>query len=253
MMDTAELRRAFTLSEIISDRIKKFREDRVQQIMQNRTPVLLPTGPKLILHLIPVESYAARLSFTPTALQSLMPKLRPLATTAGYSDRINMDGVVFCDSVDHRKQSFGYVQIYRTGVIEVVADDIVNTIPGDQQQIPYFITHYEKYLLDRLPEYLEAQRTLGIPPPVWLFLTLSRVRGMSINRRRDLFPKPPIDRDILLPETEIADLAGDSFPIVKPLFDIIWNAAGFPRAVSFNTKNESIPPAVIWKTKTTCR
>ena len=42
-MDVAELRIAFNLSETITERIRKFRENRISNIFANETPYLFPT------------------------------------------------------------------------------------------------------------------------------------------------------------------------------------------------------------------
>jgi hypothetical protein len=91
-MDTSELRRAFTLSETIYERIRDFRQGRVAQIIKGETPMPLSPGGKLILHLIPVGSFRSRQLFdvrTKTQFQILFPSL-------GRVDdgRLNLDGYV---------------------------------------------------------------------------------------------------------------------------------------------------------------
>jgi len=70
---------------------------------------------------------------------------------------------------------------------------------------------------------------LNIDLPVLLFLTLVGVRGYSMTDEVNT-----IDRDILLlPEIIIEEsydiIAKD---ILKPCFDSIWNACGFPRSLN---------------------
>ena len=237
-MDTSELRRSFTLSETIFERIKEFRALRVQQIASGDIPVRMETGAKLMLHLIPAESFSARLSFPPSTLENAGEPLRTLGSTQGATSRFNMDGVVRADMADHRHESYGYVQLFRNGVLESVARDITHP-RSETDTTRCFETNFELYLIRQLPTYLKYQQTLGIPPPVWLFITLIDIRGTVIHIDRNPFPKPPMSPETLyLPETEILDFAIDPFAILKPQFDMIWNAAGYRECLSFDTKQQ---------------
>ena len=56
-LDAGELRNAFTLSENLNDKIKRFRESRISSIFANETPVPFQGGAKLVLHMIPFISF----------------------------------------------------------------------------------------------------------------------------------------------------------------------------------------------------
>jgi hypothetical protein len=67
------------------------------------------------------------------------------------------------------------------------------------------------------------------------------MKGICIKLARDHNPKPPIDRDdLLLPELEIADYAANPFNTLRPLFDMIWNAGGYPKCLDFNEQGEFV-------------
>jgi hypothetical protein len=76
-------------------------------------------------------------------------------------------------------------QAFRNGIVEVIADDITFTFPDDPSKAPYYRTHHENYLKAKLPEYLSAQKALGIPLPLWCFLTLTGMEGVRIKLARD--------------------------------------------------------------------
>jgi hypothetical protein len=45
----------------------------------------------------------------------------------------------------------------------------------------------------------------------------------------------PIDRDTLtLPETVVEDLNSKPENILRPMFDLVWNACGYPRSRNFD-------------------
>ena len=63
-MDVDELRSAFNLSETRIERIKKFREDRIQQITAGKTPIKLTHDyGRIILHLIPISAFEPAKSY----------------------------------------------------------------------------------------------------------------------------------------------------------------------------------------------
>lgn len=76
-METAELRQAFTLTETTLQRIAKFSQSRIEALARSEAPVLMPNTPKMILHLIPLESFSGRVSFTPDQLKSASNEVCP--------------------------------------------------------------------------------------------------------------------------------------------------------------------------------
>ena len=152
-----------------------------------------------------------------------------------------MDGIIKVEHWNMNDPSNGCVQVFRNGIIEVIAHDITFLHPDDLEKRPYFRTHHVNYIKQRLPDYLNAQKSLGIPLPVWCFLTLTGMKGVRINVKNNFNPAPPIDRDVLwLPEIEIMDYAADPLTTMRPLFDIIWNSGGYPKWLAFNDQGEWI-------------
>jgi hypothetical protein len=47
----------------------------------------------------------------------------------------------------------------------------------------------------------------------------------------------PIDRDsLVVPEILVESFDFDAAQIMKPAFDTVWNAAGFPRSMNYDEK-----------------
>jgi len=74
-------------------------------------------------------------------------------------------------------------------------------------------------------------------PPVVLALSLIGVRGLQMVRS-DIFGynySEPIARDtLLLPEAWIEDLSAPAGRVLKPLFDLVWNACGREGSPNFD-------------------
>jgi len=99
--------------------------------------------------------------------------------------------------------------------------------------------HYEWTLTQEnqfFKRLLASLRGVGVQPPVWCFLTIAGVKGARIPTD-DHFPDEnrAIDRDtLMLPECVIDDLEVDSSVILRPMFDLVWNASGFTRSFNFD-------------------
>ena len=126
-----------------------------------------------------------------------------------------------------------YAQLYRNGVIEAVDGSSLAPWGSDNKFIPS--QTYEQRLLRHLPQYLQTMREIGCGLPIFIGLSLTNVRGfcMATNsfHRREV-----INQDtLILPEAEVTDYGADATAILKPLFDIIWNACGHPSSLNFDT------------------
>jgi hypothetical protein len=221
-MDTSELRRAFNLSETIFEKIKGFRKERVRLIMEGETPVPIVPGPVLAMHLLPLSAFATRADFSVDTLKNKSSSLYPL-DAQDRRCRINIDGVVI-DSMAKRS----YIQLFRIGMIEAVLSNVVYSTAGDNPGRWLKIGPIQDALLGMVSICLQTYRGLGVHPPIWLFLTLTQMKDVGIMSDSSFYEPRTIDRDLLyLPEALIDDLSMDALTVLRPQFDMIWNAASW--------------------------
>ena len=232
-LDTNELKNAFNFSQTLTEQINKFRTERISQLVADNLPLPFYDGGKIILHLIPLESFSPsyRLELTSSIVKP--EKLRPIYSH-GWSHRINLEGILSY-SGGRDDKSHSYIQLYRNGIIEAV-EGLILSDKGDNKIIPSIT--YELELLKSLTELLQMEKELGVNMPIAIFLTLMGTDGyeMGVDRARfwtDDYYK--IDRDILnLPETIVESYDVDPKSILRPMFDLIWNACGFERSYNFD-------------------
>ena len=96
---------------------------------------------------------------------------------------------------------------------------------------------YEQYLIKAVQSYLKGMKGLGLTPPVSLSLALLGCKGsyMSVDIQQRPHNWHPIDRDtVLLPDVIIDSLDVDVPQEMKPVFDAVWNACGFPRSFNYD-------------------
>lgn len=126
-MDVDELRIAFNLTETIAERIRKFRIDRVSNIFADETPIPLYQNPKIVLHLIPINSFNPAQKYAIDSIASHSGRLSPIYCS-GWNHRFNLDGFLTY-SGDRNDKSHSYVQLYRNGIIEAVEGSLLESTP----------------------------------------------------------------------------------------------------------------------------
>jgi hypothetical protein len=230
-LDVSELRLAFTLSDSINDRIKKFQENRIAKLLANETPTLLNDTPKVALHLLPIGS------FDPTTTYDIKPigpaDLRPMRAM-GWNDRLNIDGLLtFSGGGDGSDPSHAYAQLYRNGIIEAVTTSAF--MYSDKGKRIANIS-LEKALIEALPGYISVQRRIGVDVPIAVFVTYIGAEGYLMNSDHEFRQKFPIDRDVLqLPECLIESFEDvNPVNVLRPMFDLAWNACGYSRSLNFD-------------------
>ena len=107
--------------------------------------------------------------------------------------------------------------------------EVVRIIPGYK---------YEQEILSVLPKYLSIQQDLGVEPPFIIMLSFLGVKDYAVVRDNYFGSQPTgdtIDRDsLLVPEVVVENFESDLKEIMRPIFDAIWNAAGWPRSMNYD-------------------
>src|SRR2546421_770826 len=247
-LDVAELRTAFELLGTMAERIRDFRAERLSRIGSGEeAPALLDEQtPKLILHMIPSSAFNPSVSVDIKALNdySKWDLMRPLVvwdTQPDTSIRFNLDGIVrsaqwIRNAAAPVSIPAGYVQVFRNGIVEIV-DVTILGINGDKKQFLGEI--FELRLLQAVKKHIELQQFLGIELPVFIMVSLLRMKGYKINRGG----YPPncteeIDRtNLIIPEVVIDTFDGGNdhiAEVMRPVFDTTWNAANYASSPNYN-------------------
>ena len=232
-MDVTEIRAGFLMAEAIPERIRRFRDDRLSKIVAGETPLPMGSGAKVILHLLPVSSFSKPENVDVAAVWRDRNQLPPLGNT-DIRGRMNLDGcVTFPYIIDGVCPS--YTQLFRNGTIEAV-DGFALT----GKDIP--AGGCESDIISGVCAYLKLFRQLGIEPPVIVMLSMIGVKGCGISTGpQPLQPSfvPIVDRDVLLlPEVVFQDLGDEPASVLQPIFDALWQSAGFERSPNYNATGQ---------------
>ena len=237
-MDVQQIGSAFSMSESLPERIRQFRDDRLAKIRAGETPMRLIEGAKLVLHLVPLESFGGDSQLD---IAQIGDQFQPLKGHA-IDRRINIDGVVSYSLVQGDDALFvDYCQVFRSGRLEIVEGALIRS--HNNQQIMGSST-YEPAVIEAVPKYLRALQDLGVSCPIIVMLSMLGTLGayIWIDNTVSRNMTTTIDRDVLLlPDVVIEDYNCDIPKTLRPAFDAVWNASGYPRSINYDENGDWSP------------
>lgn len=249
-LDVSELRTAFILSETTTERIRNFRAERLSNIVAGVMPTRLDEkAPKIVLHIVPFGAFDPALRFDVNSLYGQRDLLEPfawqprdipnfLARQAALDNRYNFDGFLISRFFTDWNSPAAYTQVFRNGSLEAL-DTSILARSGDRRII--YGAEYERRLLLALKRYLDAQKSLGVEPPLFVMVSLLGINGYTIEHYSPSEPSSHIDRaDLIVPEIMIDRFDIEIAEAMKPAFDTIWNAAGWRRSMNYGEDGKSL-------------
>ncbi len=230
-LDVGEIRAAFLLSESAAERCRDFRLDRLSKIQADETPLPMAEGPKVALHICPIGLASQRVALDSDTVNKLLRTAGSLSPVceSGYNNRYNFDGFLTYTTSESAGLASAYLQVFRSGCIETVNHRILKYYKA----IPSI--DFEDGVIKSLPRYFEALKVLNIETPVFVMLSLVGVLGFHIATRHSIGHQlNEIDRQTLIcPEVLIEDFNSNVEAQMKPAFDAVWNAAGWPGSLNY--------------------
>jgi hypothetical protein len=227
-MTLSELRTAFTFSESIVERTRKFRDERIAAITAVEGPWGYLNKPLAVFQIVPFAGIAGAINIdfsNYAAFRRLSPLPAERDGCIMQGDlRYNFDGVVMRQGIDW------HTQLFRNGCVEYAT-----TAFFEQSMSPFYLDAwlYQIDVLRVLARFSALNLTLGVAPPFMLLFSilnaanfyLRTAEGWPINI--GALSKHQIDRDrIFLPEVIWSDFSTDPIATLKPVFDCLWNSAG---------------------------
>jgi len=240
-MDVTEIRWAFGSSETLPEKIRAFRDGRLAKIIAGDTPVAMMARNLVVLHILPVMAFVAadKIDVTRVDASQLPPLYLPNRAAHGWDKRLNLDGLLTYTRSSEATCLY-YTLLFRSGAIEAVDIVTLYAEAGAQKTVSL---DYEPTITFILPKYLDLLRQLAVTPPVFLFLTMIGVKGYTMPvEARKFAPNDVIDRDILsLPEVVVDDFSRSPEVIMKPIFDAVWQSAGFRGSWNYDNQGKWAP------------
>jgi len=259
-LGVGQLRDAFRRSQALIDEVAQFKANRIKFASNGFAISKLPFNGNAmtLLHLIPIGAFdVERKQYDTNSVfreeKVLVPMFRTgnagfLGSDPTIRSAFNFDGVKKCcfykfptkSELDASERTVSYpytcAQLFTNGIVEAIERIKLNTEKHIQNQKRIDISSYEEGLINALRNYLETLQKLRVAPRIFLFLTLCGVKGYELGRSlSSTMLGGQIDRDTL----EIAASPIDTYnikpeTILKPCFDSIWNACGYPESLNYD-------------------
>jgi hypothetical protein len=225
-MDYEQLRNAFDRTSSLIQRAHEFRTERIAAFRRGEPVVLMDKGPKCIVHIIPLQGVSR-------------PPILDVAKVyhAGFPWRlphwqsmrktVNLEGLLVSLTAAKGNYSPGYVQLHRSGALEVVQIGDAQW-EKERKLIPSAVV--SRFYRFAVAEGIKRIAALGVQGPALVGWSFTQIQGYTFAP--DDFPPtsdPLNDRDHLtLPDHLIADLArvSDVDEIARPMLDMLWQAFG---------------------------
>jgi hypothetical protein len=216
------------IDKLTISEIREYRATRIVKIKKGETPKPLDNNnelSKIVFHLVPIKAFAPSMIFNLSGLQKDLNSVKPIYSSV-WNGRYNFEGFfIYGHSLTNASGSIGsYVQVFHNGIIEAV--DLRLLLEGYIEG-PVFT----QGLTEALIRYLSCQQKLGVEPPIFAILSMIKVQGFKLIIGRESFGSQKFDKeDLLFSELQIDDFNPDPNQALKPLFDMVWNAAGLPES-----------------------
>lgn len=232
-LDVAELRSAFVYGNEVAERIRRFRLERAYAIASNEGALPTKEGAKVVLHLVPLSSFAGTIELALSRRTQV-----PILGRSGYNPMPVLEGMLNHSGADHDDSPVGsYTLLYRTGIIEAVI------VEAFEEQGRKFISlpAIEDALASTLPSYISLLETQGVTCPLYLFLSVVGASGYhpwtadssayraARRQQRD---------QLLLPELVLDDFSCGSAGVLRPLFDRLANTFGFEQSLTYRVDEQ---------------
>lgn len=237
-LDIRNVRELFVLSETMVERIRNFRNARINAIEEGEPYIPQNFGdiPKTVLHIVPIGSAA---SFQAFDISTLSKMFRDSFAKYGF----NMEGIFGINQMSGRV--YDYFQVCQNGTIEFVDGELV-----DGNGILSALNFESRLFNEIVPRIVTFQKALGVNPPYIVMLSLmgignhklsltkcqrERLRktvGDSMYHRQEHvhFDRP----SCMFPEIVIESLESANIHLeMRPVLDVVWQAAGLPRSFSY--------------------
>jgi hypothetical protein len=228
-----ELRAMFTIGSDAVNHARRFRDLRLHEITS--TALIRPLqGPgRLIIHLVPLAVSLSSFQIDVSRAFSIGQKFNPMGAL-GRSARFNLDGFI---NERGGEKNLGYTQVFRNGAIEATKGSIVGGNDADENRYVH-AQKFEQDIVEALPQYFSGLSQLGVSPPIAVFFALEGMNRVRYRVRRSSFEdaEPLIERNSLyLPECIFNEFGSteDCHRTIRPIFDALWNSAGYASAQSF--------------------
>lgn len=231
-MDAREIKQAFLQTDEFEKMAERFRRTRIAEVRSLQFLPTLDTTFSYFIQAFPLGYRRGDVDFRKYSHD--LPLLLEPPRSAGWSNRFNLEGFIVAPQTNPCPS---YIQYFRNGGLEVYTAAFMKK--QDQNGVrPLLAGLCEKLAISYLQKYFSFAQKFPLEPPVVVYLSFLGVQGASMGGPHgydfDMVNVNRFDRDeILLPPIVLDDLGSDLPKLFRPIFDMLWQSAGWPGSPYF--------------------
>ena len=242
-----QLRSAFDRTATLAERARRFIADRLQLIIDLKTPKPLITGPLWVVHFVPIAGLAGRRTVDLKMLYSKEFTQFLGENWGGGSRTFNLDGLVVHPGGRPGDGYYAYNHIFRTGAIEGVSlGGEKRQVSGEAERSLVWSRVMSKFFHYSVGIFMEAAKRWGYAGPAVLSIAVLHVEGyeLAVGDSFWRLSQAVSDRPhLILPEAWIENIeSADVDETVRPLMDMLWQAFGMERCLDFDAITGAYSP-----------
>ncbi|MDD3195393.1 MAG: ATP-binding protein [Paludibacter sp.] len=234
-VDVYELNQMFMQNMVLKESVEKFREERTKKVITGKILPKLDISTSLFAHIFPfnfVNEQIIDLSGVYTN-SKITEWMKPLHAT-GWSYMYNLDGfLTYCTRTvedenslqpNHYKEKIiSYNQLLRNGIYEIYSSHII-------AKIDKHLHLYENELnrsIEAIKNGLCVLETMKIEPPFYVSYSLHGLLNAKLIYNGNTVSSTLFTtNEVFLPAVLIQNYDSDIKELLKPVFDILWQAVG---------------------------
>jgi hypothetical protein len=218
-MDVREIKQAFLQTDEWEKASDNFRRNRIMDVRSLKFIPDLKSEGSYFIHILPLGSNRVEIDLK-THYEKLKRFLPPNCF-GGYS-RFNLDGYLVYGG---NKRCETYIQYFRNGGIEIYTSRLYN-LGNEKNPQGLNGNDFEKLTVKHIEESISISSEFGVEPPLIIYLSLMDLKNIAMFKKTEIVGN--FDRDdILFPGIVVDNLDIDVSGLLRPLFDILWQASGW--------------------------
>ncbi|MFM0169122.1 ATP-binding protein [Paraburkholderia sediminicola] len=225
-----------------AERVRNFRTERLGKLLAGDGPCELEDGSLWVIHLVPTQAALGDGGFDPLPYLDFARQIPALGGTATNS-RVNLDGALGLRN-QNNGVSHGYTQLFRNGFVEGVY--VIRDNAAGQRVLPG--TTYENHAAAFLTRIRDEMRHTGIHPEMVAMMSILNADRVALGFDRFRYDADGLQgsfdrKNVVLPDVLVpAEQAPHEG--LKPMFDLVWQAAGMRGSINFDADGRWAPPRV---------
>ena len=241
-LDVREISSLVLQASRLPERIRSFQQDRLAKIIAADTPVRIRDNATHVVHVIPISVFSGSANFDISSIDDRLSELQPPGALS-FDGRFNIHGYVSYP-VAGESLPISYIQVFRNGALEIVTARADWILKDGRSYIPS--TGYERYVIDDAEQAVRFLLKSDIAAPVIIIPSILGVKNTVLithENEQGLERMYTFDEDhLLLPDVTLREYNNDVAKTLRPAFDYLWQAGGFPRSDNYKQDGSWEPP-----------